>query len=117
VRPVSYSGKVPGVLFIFMKDGSEIVRARAKNRLSFASVHQLGYRWPVEFYSPQYTDKSQKTRPDHRTTLYWNPKVKTDAEGKASVKFYASDISKRYLVTLEGVSDDGTIVRKQIVIE
>ena len=117
VRPVSYSGKVPGVLFIFMKDGSEIVRARAKDRLSFASVRQLGYRWPVEFYSPQYTDKSQKTRPDHRTTLYWNPKVTTDANGKASVKFYASDISKRYLVTLEGVSNDGTIVRKQTVIE
>lgn len=117
VRPVSYSGKVPGVLFIFMKDGSEIVRARAKNRLSFASVQQLGYRWPVEFYSPQYTDKSEKTRPDHRTTLYWNPKVKTDAEGKASVKFYASDISKRYLVTLEGVSNDGTIVHHQHVIE
>jgi hypothetical protein len=117
VRPVSYSGKVPGVLFIFMKDGSEIVRARAKNRLSFASVQQLGYRWPVEFYSPQYADKSQKTRPDHRTTLYWNPKVKTDAEGKASVKFYASDISKRYLVTLEGVSDDGTIVHHQQIIE
>lgn len=117
VRPVSYSGKVPGVLFIFMKDGSEIVRARAKNRLSFASVQQLGYRWPVEFYSPQYTDKSEKTRPDHRTTLYWNPKVKTDANGKASVKFYASDFSKRYLVTLEGVSNDGTIVHHQHVIE
>ena len=117
VRPVSYSGKVPGVLFIFMKDGSEIVRARAKNRLSFASVRQLGYSWPVEFYSPQYTDKSQKTRPDHRTTLYWNPKVTTDANGKASVKFYASDISKRYLVTLEGVSDDGTIVHHQQIIE
>ncbi len=51
--------------------------------------------------------------PDHRTTLYWNPKVKTDANGKASVKFYATDISKRYLVILEGVSDDGTIVHYQ----
>ena len=117
VRPVSNSGKLPGVLFIFMKDGSEIVRARAKDRLSFASVRQLGYRWPIEFYSPQYTDKSQKTRPDHRTTLYWNPKVTTDANGKASVRFYASDISKRYLVTLEGVSDDGIVVQKQTVIE
>ena len=117
VRPVSYSGKVPGVLFIFLKDGSEIVRARAKDRLSFASVRQLGYRWPVEFYSPQYTDKRADTRPDHRTTLYWNPKVETDANGKATVRFYASDVSRRYLVTLEGVSDDGTVVHHQQVIE
>ena len=58
-----------------------------------------------------------KTRPDHRTTLYWNPKVTTDANGHATVRFYASDISKRYLVTLEGVSDDGTVIRHQQVIE
>ena len=58
-----------------------------------------------------------KTRPDHRTTLYWNPKVETDENGHVSVKFYASDISKRYLVTLEGVSNDGTIVHHQQIIE
>ena len=81
------------------------------------AVQQLGYSLPIEFYSPQYTDESTKTRPDHRTTLYWNPKVKTDANGKASIKFYASDISKRYLVILEGISDDGTIVHQQQVIE
>ena len=116
-RPKSYSGKVPGVLFVFMKDGSEIVRTRAKDRLSFASVQQLGYRRPVEFYSPQYTDKSKKTRPDHRTTLYWNPKVATDNNGHATVRFYTSDISKRYLVTLEGVSDNGIVVHQQQIVE
>ena len=116
-RPASYSGKVPGVLFIFFKDGSEIVRARSKDRLSMVTVHQSGYSLPAEFYSPQYPDPSAKTRPDHRTTLYWNPKVETDEKGHASVRFYASDISKRYLVTLEGVSDDGTIVYQQRVIE
>ena len=82
-----------------------------------ATVQPQGWKPSIEFYSPQYTDPTAKARPDHRTTLYWNPKVKTDAEGKASVKFYASDISKRYLVTLEGVSDDGTIVHHQQIIE
>ena len=116
-RPASYSGKVPGVLFIFLKDGSEIVKSRIKDSPSFVTVRQLGYRPSVEFYSPQYTDNTQKTRPDHRTTLYWNPKVETDGKGHASVRFYASDISKRYLVTLEGVSNDGTIVHHQQIIE
>lgn len=115
-RPANY-GKVPGVLFIFLKDGSEIARSRAKDSPSFVSVRQLGYRPAVEFYSPQYPDPSARTRPDHRTTLYWNPKVETDDKGHAGVRFYASDISKRYLVTLEGVSDDGTIVYQQRVIE
>ena len=115
-RPANY-GKVPGVLFIFLKDGSEIVKSRAKDSPSFVSVRQLGYRPAVEFYSPQYPDPSAKTRPDHRTTLYWNPKVETDEKGHASVRFYASDISKRYLITLEGVSNDGTIVHHQQIME
>lgn len=103
-----------GLLLVRQKPG---LKGRAFRPISMATVHQQGWKPSVEFYSPQYTDKSQKTRPDHRTTLYWNPKVKTDANGKASVKFYASDISKRYLVTLEGVSNDGTIVHHQHVIE
>ena len=100
-----------------MKDGSEILKSKKKNSLSFVRVNQLGYRHPVEFYSPQYTNKDNNTLPDHRTTLYWNPKVKTDANGHATVTFYASDVSKRYLVTLEGISDDGMIVREQVVIK
>ena len=117
VRPESWSGKVPGVLFIFMKDGSEISRPSAKDRLSMAIVRHQGYRQPVEFYSPQYTGETDKTHHDYRTTLYWNPKVETDDNGHATVHFYASDSSKRYLVTLEGISDDGTIVHQQQVIE
>ena len=115
-RPANY-GKVPGVLFIFLKDGSEIVKSRAKDSPSFVSVRQLGYRPAVEFYSPQYKSTKSDVRTDHRTTLYWNPKVETDEKGHASVRFYASDISKRYLITLEGVSNDGTIVHHQQIME
>ena len=115
-RPSTWSGKVPAILFIFMKDGSEIVKARAKERPSMATVRLLGYRRPVAFYSPQY-DTQADHRPDHRTTLYWNPKVATDSNGHATVRFYASDVSKRYLVTLEGVGNDGTIIHQQLVIE
>ena len=117
VRPKSFTGKVPGVLFIFLKDGSEIARARGMDIPSVATVRQQGYRRPVKFYSPQYTNPSDNIRPDHRTTLYWNPKVETDADGHATVRFYASDVSKRYLVTLEGVSDDGIIIQKNVIIE
>ena len=106
--------KEPDIIVIQLKPG---VMNRAKSKPNMVTVQQLGYSQPIEFYSPQYTDETMKTRPDHRTTLYWNPKVETDANGKATVRFYASDISKRYLVTLEGVSNDGTIVHQQQVIE
>ena len=112
-------GRIPGVLFIFLKDGSEYLRnSTSKDVLSMAKVQQLGYRYPRSFWSPQYpdADKSQYTRPDHRTTLYWNPKVTTDDTGHASITFYSSDVSKQYLVTIEGVTADGTIISRQAVI-
>ena len=101
-----WDGPTKGVLTVRLKPG---YTGRRGKPLSMATIHQQGWKPDIKFYSPQYTDKNQKTRPDHRTTLYWNPKVKTDANGHATVRFYASDISKRYLVTLEGVGNDGTL--------
>ena len=111
-----YGWDVPlrGLLLVRQKPG---LHAKYFRPLSVSTVQQQGWKPSVEFHSPNYEDKSKKSRPDHRTTLYWNPKVETDADGRAQVRFYASDISKRYLVTLEGVSSDGIIVRKQTVIE
>lgn len=103
-----------GLLLVRQKPG---LRGRIFRPLSMATVQQQGWKPSVEFYSPQYTDPTAKARPDLRTTLYWNPKVETDADGHATVRFYASDVSRRYLVTLEGVSDDGTVVQKTVIIE
>ena len=103
-----------GLLLVRQKPG---LKGRTFRPISMATVHQQGWKPSVEFYSPQYPDPSAKTRPDHRTTLYWNPKVETDEKGHASVRFYASDISKRYLITLEGVSDDGIVIHKEAIIE
>jgi len=103
-----------GLLLVRQKPG---LKGRVFRPLSMASIHQQGWKPSAEFYSPQYPDPSAKTRPDHRTTLYWNPKVETDEKGHASVRFYASDISKRYLITLEGVSDDGIVIHKEAIIE
>ena len=40
---------------------------------------------PAEFYSPDYS-KTERTDFDYRRTLYWNPSLKPDAEGKVSVR-------------------------------
>lgn len=103
-----------GLLLVRQKPG---LHGRIFRPLSMATVQPQGWKPSIEFYSPQYTDPTAKARPDHRTTLYWNPKVETDDNGHATVRFYASDVSKRYLVTLEGVSNDGIIVQKTVIIE
>lgn len=69
-----------------------------------------GYDVPREFYSPKYAlaDERPKTIPDFRATLYWNPIIKTDADGKAAVTFWNSDEKTSVRVAVEGISGAGT---------
>jgi hypothetical protein len=61
------------------------------------------------FYSPDYSTDSLKNNriPDFRNTLYWNPDLHTDKDGKASIEFYSSDESAQYTITVEGITPDG----------
>ena len=56
-----------------------------------------------EFYQPDYGNKNIQT-PDNRTTIYWNPDIKTDSTGKAKVSFYNSDLKGEALIRISGVS-------------
>ncbi len=61
------------------------------------------------FSSPDYSEVSQKMSriPDFRNTLYWNPDVKTDENGRANIEFYASDEPDDYILHVEGFTSDG----------
>jgi hypothetical protein len=56
-----------------------------------------------EFYKPDYENNDSKI-PDNRTTIYWNPEIKTDSTGKAKVSFYNSDLKGEALIRISGVS-------------
>lgn len=72
----------------------------------------LGYQVSKEFYSPQYETQQQKdsAKPDLRSTIYWNPSVKTSEEGVGNLSFYTSDTSTTYSVVMEGVTTDGLLI-------
>jgi hypothetical protein len=76
------------------------------------SLIPLGYQPPVEFYSPKYDSQEsiENSKPDLRTTIFWEPNVLTDDEGKASLDFYTADDPATYTVIIEGVSDDGRLI-------
>ncbi len=61
------------------------------------------------FTSPDYSDASRKESriPDYRNTLYWNPDVRTDVNGRAAVEFYTSDEAGDYMIFVEGFTSDG----------
>jgi len=99
-----------GVITIALKKGED---RKTIPPVSLAHVMPLGYQKPTEFYMPKYdvdsVYKSQK--PDLRTTIYWNPKLRTDKDGNIHVNFYTADKANNYSVVLEGISTIGEICR------
>jgi hypothetical protein len=61
------------------------------------------------FTSPRYdTVKNAASRiPDYRNTVYWNPEIITDTQGKASFFFYTSDDTGYLDIIVEGITYDG----------
>ncbi len=61
------------------------------------------------FTSPDYSEATRKESriPDYRNTLYWNPDLKTDVNGRAAVEFYTSDEAGDYIMLVEGFTSDG----------
>ena len=47
---------------------------------------------------------------DFRRTLYWNPNVKTDSEGKATIEFYNNSSCTEMFISAEGMTNDGRFV-------
>ena len=56
------------------------------------------------FPKPDYSAGFTGTRTDFRDTVHWEPKLTTDADGHAEVRFYLSDAVATFRVTSEGLS-------------
>ena len=73
------------------------------------------------FSSPDYSLPSAKNSrvADFRNTLYWNPAVKPDKDGKAKVQFWTSDVKTDYVITVHGINSEGKAVsvRKTITVK
>lgn len=109
VGPVFGARAQAGAIVITTKKGFV-----EKNRLNknMGIVTPLGYQQSVEFYSPVYDtkEKLESRSRDLRSTIYWNPSVVADAEGRAHVEFYAADSPVDYRVVVEGVCKNGVII-------
>jgi hypothetical protein len=81
------------------------------------SVLRQEYDMMLDSYdiaAPDYSIDSLKMSriPDYRNTLYWNPAVRTGADGSASVDFWTSDEAGEYYVIAECITADGRRARK-----
>ena len=77
---------------------------RFKSR-GLRSTNFAVYKIREFFEMPDYSVLPKKS--DFRRTLYWNPNVKTDKDGKAKVEFYNNSSCKQVVISAEGITADG----------
>ncbi|HNN72903.1 MAG TPA: hypothetical protein PKG89_16755, partial [Ferruginibacter sp.] len=114
--PEAGSTGINPVLAVYTRKGDDLIDRRPTEK-DLGSVKVAGYSPVKEFYSPDYTqDNSSGT--DARTTLLWVPYILTDKNNrKVPVVFYNNDFSKRFRVILEGVNNEGKLIRIERTIE
>ena len=93
---------------IYLKPGAET------GKPDFLLYRTIGYAETIEFYHPVYDtpEKINNGKPDERTTLFWNPYVKTDPNGNTTIEFYTNDTDQvDYDIDIEGLDLQGTAYR------
>jgi hypothetical protein len=99
-----------GVLVITTKDGSKANKDIAS--IGVLPVAAIGFYKARTFYSPKYdTVSGNPTKPEVRSTIYWNPEIKTDKDGNATFEFYNANAAGTYKVIIEGIDNNGTLGR------
>ena len=67
-----------------------------------------GYSISRDFYSPKYDiNNIEKRKKDIRSTVYWNPQLITDKDGKVAFNFFNSDNQGIYRIVIEGLDNYG----------
>ena len=74
---------------------------RYKDKRGHRKTKIQGFTPERKFYIPDYSYTDLPDEKDFRRTLYWNPNVKTDAEGKATVRFYNTPTCRRIKISTE----------------
>ena len=99
-----------GAIVITLKDGKDIPARPAQGIITCTP---LGYSDSVEFYHPTYDtpEKKNDQRSDLRSTIYWNPSLQLDANGKATIEYYIPDSTAPEDITIEGVDKNGKVCR------
>lgn len=69
-----------------------------------------GYDVSEEFYSPCYRNRPLPDTQDYRRTLYWNPNLQLDKNGRAEVTLWNNGTSTSITVSAEGITPKGKIL-------
>jgi len=104
------SGGAGGAIAIYTKKGGGVV-SLGEGVFNF---RYPGYSTSREYYMPKY-DTETISKPDFRSTLYWNPRIKWEGNS-ASITFYNNDVVKKYKVIIQGMDNLGRLTYYEKII-
>ena len=87
---------------------SRVDRGLLKDRKGQRVTVIHGYSKYEEFYNPDYRTADSPSPEDVRRTLYWNPNVTTDKNGKAHVILFSNSRPNQHIrVNAQGMAITG----------
>jgi len=96
-----------GVIAIWTREPGVSTRRR-KSFNGILNFNHPGYYQAREFYHPNYqASQLNNSKPDFRSTLYWNPDIQFDSLGHTSIEFYTCDNNSVYNIQIEGMTSEG----------
>ncbi len=96
----------PVLIFLYTYPDYSTESKKGKRRTYFQ-----GFNVPAKFEMDDYSVLPPME--DFRRTLYWDPDVKTDAHGRATVRFYNNSSCREMYVSAEGMTADGLLLSNE----
>lgn len=69
-----------------------------------------GYSRVAEYYHRDYSETLLPDSADYRRTLYWDPDIETNHQGRATIQFYNNARTKRIMIHAEGITSWGDLI-------
>lgn len=95
-----------GAIIMYTRNGAGAVVTKKANP-GLLDAQLRGFYKARVFATFDPNGVGNQNRPDIRTTIYWNPDIRTDIAGKAKDSFTTSDQDGKYIIIAEGLRSDG----------
>ncbi|MGM9478783.1 hypothetical protein ACS5PU_20330 [Pedobacter sp. GSP4] len=82
------------------------------SNLDLLNINLNGYYNARTFYSPNYNNPATQSK-DLRTTIFWQPVIKTNENGEATISYFNGDNKAQILIKADGITDKGVAVSAQ----
>lgn len=109
-------GAPNGAIAVYTKQGDEADFVPKKSKLTGFMLY--GYTNPTSYLSPDYSTEKRRAVIDKRKTLLWVPTIHLNHDKpNQGIVYYNNDRSKKHRIILEGVKQNGELIRKEWIVE